>query len=101
MLIDNALITYGVISVGDSGAALISLYLMVSLGCLFRYGRLYMHASQAMAVAGLSFALIASPFWSRNIAVGLGFLLTLVLVPNYVGVLLHNVVHSRKSAGDV
>jgi two-component system sensor histidine kinase RpfC len=100
MIVDNAATTYSMILMGEGGALIIGVYLFVALGNGFRFGRAYLHASQAMACLGFGFVLALSPFWSQHAAIGLGFLITLGVVPLYAGVLAERINEARKRADE-
>lgn len=100
MLVDNAATTYSMIIMGEGGALIIGAYLFVALGNGFRYGRMYLHASQAMACLGFSLVLLVSPFWSQHSAIGFGFLITLAIVPLYAGVLAERITEAKKRADE-
>ena len=101
MAVDNAVITYCLLRTGAGGIAFVNLYLLITFGYGFRYGRLYLHACQLMAVAGLAFLLVASDYWSHNIAVGFTFLLALIIFPLYVGVLVQRILEAKKRADNI
>jgi two-component system sensor histidine kinase RpfC len=96
MTIDNAVITYCMIRMGEPGASMLGVYLFITFGYGFRYGRLYMHACQLMAIVGFALVLAETPYWSYNRAAGLGFLLVLIILPAYVGVLLQRILETKK-----
>ncbi len=100
MLVDNAATTYSMILMGEGGALIIGVYLFVALGNGFRFGRAYLHASQALACMGFGVVLAVSPFWSQHTAIGLGFLITLGVVPLYAGVLAERINEARKRADE-
>ncbi len=100
MLVDNAATTYSMILMGEGGALIIGVYLFVALGNGFRFGRTYLHVSQALACVGFGVVLAVSPFWSQHTAIGLGFLITLGVVPLYAGVLAERINEARKRADD-
>lgn len=100
MLADNAVTTYCLINMGEGGAVIIGVYLFITFGNGFRYGRRYLHACQAMGVIGFSAALILSPFWSQHVAIGVGFLIGLLILPVYVGVLADRIEKAKKRADD-
>jgi hypothetical protein len=52
MIIDNAVTTYCLLRMGEQGAVIIGVYLFITFGNGFRYGRLYLYACQVMALAG-------------------------------------------------
>jgi two-component system sensor histidine kinase RpfC len=98
MVADNAVTSYCLLRMGEGGAVIIGVYLFVTLGNGFRYGRTYLHASQTMALAGFAAVLWLSPFWSQHIAIGAGYLIALCVVPFYVGVLAERITEARKRA---
>lgn len=100
MLVDNSATTYSMIMMGEGGAVIIGAYLFVALGNGFRFGRPYLHASQAMACLGFALVLAISPFWSQHSAIGLGFLITLAIVPLYAGVLAERITEAKKRADE-
>ncbi len=100
MLVDNSATTYSMIMMGEGGAVIIGAYLFVALGNGFRFGRPYLHASQAMACLGFALVLATSPFWSQHSAIGLGFLITLAIVPLYAGVLAERITEAKRRADE-
>lgn len=97
---DNAVTSYVLTLLGEGGAVILGVYLFVTLGNGFRYGRAYLHVSQLFSIAGFSAVLVVSPFWSQHVGIGLGFLIALVIVPFYVGVLAERINEARKRADD-
>jgi two-component system, sensor histidine kinase RpfC len=100
MIADNAVTTYCLMNMGEGGAVVIGVYLFVSFGNGFRYGRRYLHTCQAMGVVGFSCVLAFSEFWSQHIAIGLGFLIGLVVLPFYVGVLAQRLERAKLRADE-
>ena len=49
MIVDNAATTYCLVLMGEAGAIIIGVYLFITFGNGFRYGRAYLHASQALS----------------------------------------------------
>jgi two-component system sensor histidine kinase RpfC len=100
MVADNAVTTYCLMNMGEAGAVVIGVYLFITFGNGFRYGRRYLHACQTMAVLGFSAVLAFSPFWSHHIAIGVGFLIGLLVLPFYVGVLAERIEKAKKRADE-
>jgi two-component system sensor histidine kinase RpfC len=98
MIGDNAVATYFMIQMGEAGAVILFVYLWITFGNGFRYGRVYLHASQLMGIVGFSIVLLLSPFWSRHLWIGTGVLIGLILLPNYVGYLAERIKEARKTA---
>ena len=100
MLADNAATTYCLIRMDESGAFVLGVYLFVAFGNGFRFGRAWLHASQAMSIAGFALVLWLSPFWSQHVTVGLGFMVALLVLPLYVGVLSERINEAKRRADD-
>ena len=75
--------SYALIVMGEAGAFILCLYLFVTLGNGFRYGRKYLYVSQAFSMLGFGAVLVLSPFWSQHIGIGIGFMFALFVVPMY------------------
>jgi len=97
---DNAATTYFLMQMGESGAIVVGVYLFVSFGNGFRFGRLYLHISQCLGLLGFSVVLAFSEFWSKHLGIGVGFLTGLVVLPFYVGVLAQRITEARKRADE-
>jgi two-component system sensor histidine kinase RpfC len=100
MIADNAVTTFCLMQMGEGGAVVIGVYLFITFGNGFRYGRRYLHACQALGVVGFALVLSRSEFWSHHIAIGLGFLIGLVILPFYVGVLAERIENAKKRADE-
>jgi two-component system sensor histidine kinase RpfC len=100
MVADNAVTTFCLMQMGEGGAVVIGVYLFITFGNGFRYGRRYLHACQALAVVGFSLVLALSDFWSHHVAIGTGFLIGLLILPFYVGVLAERIENAKKRADD-
>jgi len=87
IIADNAGTTYFMLLMGESGALVVGIYMFVAFGNSYRYGRLYLHISHGMALAGFSLVLYFSDFWSQHVLIGVGMLIALLFLPLYVGVL--------------
>ena len=100
MVADNAVTTFCLMQMGEGGAVVIGVYLFITFGNGFRYGRRYLHVCQALAVLGFSSVLVLSDFWSHHVAIGSGFLIGLLILPFYVGVLAERIENAKKRADD-
>ena len=100
MIGDNAVATYFLSQMGEGGAVILFVYLFITIGNGFRFGRLYLHACQLMGLAGFSVVLVVSPFWSKHVGIGAGLLIALILVPIYVGLLSERIKKERKRADE-
>jgi two-component system, sensor histidine kinase RpfC len=100
MAADNIVTTYCLVNMGEGGAVVIGVYLFITFGNGFRFGRRYLHVCQLMGLVGFSTVLILSPFWSQHIAIGLGFLIGLIILPIYVGVLADRIERAKRRADE-
>jgi two-component system sensor histidine kinase RpfC len=98
ILADNAATSWFLLLTDESGAIVIGVYLFVTFGYGFRYGRMYLHLSQALSVIGFGTVLWASPFWSLHLGFGVSFLLALAVLPFYVGVLAERLNQAKRKA---
>jgi signal transduction histidine kinase/CheY-like chemotaxis protein len=73
---------------GEAGMMLYVLYLWIVTGNGFRFGRLYLHYAQTLALAGFITVLLASRPWADHATLGAALLLVLVVIPAYVSALL-------------
>ena len=98
IVVDNAVASYGLFVLGEGGAVIVGLYLVVTVGNGLRYGRYYLYMSHILSVTGFSLVMLVSPYWSQHNAIGLGFLLTLLVIPFYVGHLAKGIEVARQRA---
>jgi len=100
MLADNGATTYCLIQMDEGGAFVLGVYLFVAFGNGFRFGRTWLHASQALSIVGFGFVMWLSPFWSQHITVGMGFTVALLVLPFYVGVLSQRITEAKRRADE-
>src|SRR6266404_3870724 len=98
MIADNVVATYFLSQMGEGGAGIIFVYLFITFGNGFRFGRFYLHACQLMGLIGFSVVFIVSPLWSQHFWIWLGFLISLIILPFYVGKLSDRVEKARNRA---
>ena len=85
---DAAALSSCLILSASVGAVLFMLYLWITLGNGFRYGRKYLYLSSVLNLAGFSVVLFFSPFWQRNFLVWCGVAIGMIVIPGYVSRLL-------------
>ncbi|MEW6118857.1 MAG: ATP-binding protein [Pseudomonadota bacterium] len=68
---------------GETSAPLVGIYLWVTLGNGFRYGVPYLYFSTALGAIGFGSVLAFNPFWHEHVALGIGILFTMIIVPLY------------------
>jgi two-component system sensor histidine kinase RpfC len=100
MLADNGATTYTLITMDEGGAFVLGVYLFVAFGNGFRFGRPWLHASQILGIVGFAVVLWLSPFWSQHKTVGMGFMVALLVLPFYVGVLSQRITEAKRRADE-
>lgn len=100
MIADNVVTTFCLIRMAEGGAVVLGVYLFITFGNGFRFGRFYLHACQLMGLAGFSLVYVVSPFWSRHFWIWLGLFIALMVLPFYVGVLRDRLDKARKRADE-
>lgn len=83
---------------GDIGVVLIGVYLWVTFGNGFRYGKKYLYHSQAISIIGFFIATLVNPFWAAHKPIVYGFFLMLIALPIYVAKLIERLNEARDKA---
>ena len=100
MLVDNAGITYFMAMMGEAGAVMFGLYLFIIFGNGFRYGRVYLHVCQTMALVGFGSVLLLDDHWGNSRSIGLACFFAILVLPFYVSVLAQRITDARKRADE-
>jgi len=97
-LVDVVAATMLLIDWGEYGHPMFIIYLWVTLGNGFRYGVNPLVVSSILSLIGFTCALIFSTYWRMHpFAVG-GVYAALILIPGYVGYLVHQLYKTRERA---
>jgi two-component system, sensor histidine kinase RpfC len=83
---------------GDIGVVLIGVYLWVTFGNGFRFGKKYLYHSQVISIIGFFVATLVNPFWAAHQPIIYGFLLMLIALPLYVAKLIERLHEARSKA---
>jgi two-component system, sensor histidine kinase RpfC len=95
---DMAMTGYGMLVTGEVGTVMFGVYLFVTFGNGFRYGKPYLFFSQFLSVVGFSLVLWLNPYWSTHPHMGVGLLASLIVLPLYVSTLLTRITEARNRA---
>ena len=98
MVADVAGCTWYMSVAGEYGFFVIGIFLFITFGNGFRYGRRYLFGCQALSLAGLTGVLVLAPFWEERRIAGIGLLIALVVLPLYVSTLLKRIQEARARA---
>jgi two-component system sensor histidine kinase RpfC len=83
-ILDSATASYFMVLIDGDGLPLYVVYLWITFGNGFRYGKSYLLNTLALCVLGFSAVLYLSPFWRGHLAAGLGLMVAMVAVSLYV-----------------
>jgi two-component system sensor histidine kinase RpfC len=98
MIADNGGATWYMCLAGEYGFSMVGVFLFVTFGNGFRYGRRYLFASQAMSLAGFVSVISLVRYWQGHRSAGIGLLIALVVLPLYVSTLLRRIQEARAKA---
>jgi two-component system, sensor histidine kinase RpfC len=98
MLADAGAATFCMFLAGESGVAMIGVYLFITFGNGFRYGRAYLFACQALCILGFLAVLFYAPYWEIHRVAGWCLMIALVVLPLYVSTLLKKILEARARA---
>ncbi len=88
ILLDVGGLGVGMSMTGDMLVPWVPVYLWVTFGNGLRFGLPYLVLSATLSVIAFTFVLVITPFWREHLELALGFLVSLVVLPFYVGVLI-------------
>jgi two-component system, sensor histidine kinase RpfC len=88
MLADLGTTTVAMSVSGEAASPLFLVYLWTTFGNGFRYGKNYLYTSMFLSIIGFSLVIYLSPFWSDQLFLGAGLLITLSVLPVYIASLL-------------
>ena len=81
MLADAGGTTFALSLAGDSGVGLVGVYLFITFGNGFRYGRKYLFLCQVLCLAGFFPVVLAAPWWRDQPYIGWGLMCSMILLP--------------------
>jgi two-component system sensor histidine kinase RpfC len=73
-------------------------YLWVIFGNGFRYGLPYLALAAGLSTVGFALVVWINPYWNENLALGLGLLLGLIVLPAYVATLISRLNLAKQQA---
>lgn len=85
---------------GESATPLIAVYLWVTMGNGFRFGRRYLAAATAISVIGFTAAVLSSDYWRQHPVFSVSLLIVLIVLPAYMSVLLRKLQEAINRANE-
>ncbi len=74
------------------------MYLWIIFGNTLRYGSWYLHLSSVLSVTGFSVVLLISDYWQAHLPMGIGLLVSLVVLPGYAAALAQRLRNAQLAA---
>ena len=87
-VVDIGTTTFVMLRYGELAAPLYGIYLWVTFGNGFRYGRRSLYATQAISLAGFGSVIAFNPFWHQHPLMTGGLVILLAALPPYGAILL-------------
>src|SRR5713226_50990 len=100
-LLDTGMCTFCMAVSGETGAPLYVIYLWVTFGNGFRYGKPYLYHSLVWSAVGFGLVLAMNDYWVENRTLGIGLLVGMIVLGLYVAKLvtrLFDSVHRAEAA---
>ena len=98
MVADNGGATWYMCLAGEYGFSMVGVFLFVTFGNGFRYGRRYLFTSQAMMLVGFISVIALVPYWQGHRSAAVGLLIALIVLPLYISTLLQRIHEARAKA---
>ena len=100
MALDLTTTSAVMVSMGEGGTPLFGVYLWVTMGNGFRYGKRYLTIATVISLVGFSIVLVFSGHWSRHATLGASLIIVLLAIPLYMGALLSKLNAAIRRAQD-
>ena len=98
-IVSDAIASFLLFSItGETGAPWFGVYLWIIFGNGFRYGVKYLYLSALLSIIGFSLVIYFTPFWQQNMNMGIGLLVSLIVLPGYVATLIRRIQKERRKA---
>lgn len=98
ILADVSAFSFGLAISGEIGAPWYAVYLWITFGNGFRYGEKYLYLSGALSVIGFSCVILFTPYWQTHLPLGIGLLVSLIVLPGYAAKLTKRIHQERRRA---
>ena len=98
MFADAGAATFCMFLAAEAGVSMIGVYLFITFGNGFRYGRAYLFGCQLLCLIGYAAVLTYAPYWQTHAVAGWCLMVALVVLPLYVSSLLKRIQEARAKA---
>jgi two-component system sensor histidine kinase RpfC len=98
LLADNAIVFYGLYTMGEYGTPLFAIMLLITVGYGIRFGLAYLYAATALSNICFFIAIETTEFWLNLKFLSYSLLVTNIVIPVFVAYLLRNLLVAKKQA---
>ncbi|MGD9168528.1 MAG: ATP-binding protein [Candidatus Thiodiazotropha sp.] len=98
LLADNAIVFYGLYTMGEYGTPLFAIMLLITVGYGVRFGLPYLYAATALSNLGFLVAIETAEFWLNLRFLSYSLLVTNIVIPLFVAYLLRNLLVAKQQA---
>jgi two-component system sensor histidine kinase RpfC len=95
---DNAIVFYGLYTMGEYGTPLFAIMLLITVGYGVRFGLPYLYAATALSNIGFFVAIETAEFWLNLKFLSYSLLVTNIVIPVFVAYLLRNLLIAKQEA---
>jgi two-component system sensor histidine kinase RpfC len=95
---DNAIVFYGLYSLGEYGTPLYTIMLLITVGYGVRFGIQYLYMATLLSNLGFLFVIESATFWSTHIFLSYSLLITNIVIPVFVSHLLRKLIVAKQQA---
>jgi len=95
--LDTCTATFAMTS-GAATAGFLGMFLLIAIGNGLRFGRNHMNFAVVTGVLGFVSVILTTPYWQQNLTLSLGVLAWLIVLPYYIGSLLHKLEQATREA---
>jgi diguanylate cyclase (GGDEF)-like protein len=99
LVVDNLTASY-IASFGGAFAAYVGFNFLTTVGWGLRFGRHYLFLATVIAVAGMAWNLVASPYWHEELVFGGSILFGMAATSINTGMLLRRIAHGNRRLAD-
>ena len=95
---DNAIVFYGLYSLGEYGTPLYTIMLLITVGYGVRFGVHYLYMATLLSNLGFLFVIETAAFWATHTFLSYSLLITNIVIPVFVSHLLRKLVTAKQQA---
>jgi two-component system sensor histidine kinase RpfC len=95
---DNAIVFYGLYSLGEYGAPLYTIMLLITVGYGVRYGVQYLYSATILSNLGFLYVIETAEFWQAHPFLSYTLLVANIVIPVFVSYLLRKLVAAKQQA---